>query len=154
MKCQFCGADVSMVPRPVEKEVEKQSYKMLSKGTLRGFYFVCTLQIMLGIFEFLLGMGVFGNPGDMLKTCYMVYGIVQALVGIGLVFRLPAVYAFSTGFCGIEVILGVVFIIAATMTIPIPALKWGVIVMGACQMLIAGFLFYFAEETALGTVSA
>ena len=127
---------------------------MLSKGTLRGFYFVCALQIMLGVFQILLGSGVFGNPGDMLKTCYIVYGAVVALVGLGLMFRLTAIYAFSTGFCGLEVILGVVFIIASVMTIPVPALKWGVIVMGCVQLLIAGFLFYFAEETALGVVSA
>jgi len=154
MVCQFCGTDVSQVPRPVEQKVDKNAYKMLSKSTLRGFYFVCGIQVALGIFEFLLGMGMFGSPGEMMKTVYEVYGLILALVGTLLMFRIAAIYQVSSAFCAVEVVLGVVFIISAPLTIEIPGLKWGIIVMGAIQMISAGFLFYFAEETAVGSMSA
>jgi hypothetical protein len=151
--CQFCGTDVSTVPRPPpESEKKKESYKLLSKTTLHIFYVMCGIQVCLGIFEVLLGMQIFGNPGDMMQMCYKTYGFLLTLMGLLLAFRVPAMYQVSSVFCGIEGVLGIVFMIAAPFTIQVPGLKWGVLVMGAIQMLSAGFMFYYAEETAIGTV--
>jgi hypothetical protein len=136
------------------QETKKEQYKMLTKATLRGFYFLCVFQILLGIFQVCLGIGLFGSPGDFMKNCYVVYGGLLILVGGCLLARLPAIYQVAAAFCGVEVVFGLVFVIASTMTIDKPALKYAVIVMGAIQMISAGFMFYFAEETATGSVSA
>jgi hypothetical protein len=145
--CQFCGADVSAVPRVAEKEVVTKAYKMVTKGTLAGFYMVSAVYVLLGTVEVCLGLGLFGNVGDFIKNIYTVFGLVMALIGIGMLCRAAFVYAMMGLFCAIQFVLGIIDIIASIMTVPTPLLKYSLIGLAVIQILSAGFMFYFAEET-------
>ena len=143
-----------MVPRPAAKETVIAPYRMVTKGTLVGFYAMAGLYILLGGFEVLAGAGVFGSIGDFMKSVYIIFGAIMALIGFGLMFRPPFVYAMMAMFCSIQAVLGVVFIIASVMTIELPVLKYVLIGVGALQLPAAGFMFYFSEETAVSAISA
>ncbi|HEY3779527.1 MAG TPA: hypothetical protein VGL56_00480 [Fimbriimonadaceae bacterium] len=152
--CQFCGADVSAVPRPAEQKTdEKAAYKMVTKGTMAGFYVVSAFYVLIGAMLLCLGIGLFGNIGDFMKNIYIVFGTMTSLLGIGLLFRAAFVYAMMGIFCALQFVLGVVFIIASVMTIDAPLLKYSVIGLAVIQILAAGLMFYFSEETSRASMS-
>jgi hypothetical protein len=152
--CQFCGADVSAVPRPPEQLENKKAYKMVTQGTMNGFYAVSALYVLIGAALLCLGLGLFGTISDFMKNIYIVFGGMTSLIGIGLLFRAAFVYAMMPIFCGLQFVLGVVFIIASIMTIDAPALKYGSIGLSVIQILAAGLMFYFSEETSAASMSS
>ena len=143
-----------MVPRPTEQQtVQKAAYKMVTKGTMTGFYMVSSVYVLLGIVEICLGLGLFGTISDFLKNIYIVFGLVMALIGVGMLFRAAFVYAMMGVFCAIQFVLGIVDIIAAIMTIEVPFFKYSLIGLAVIQILSAGLMFYFAEETSVTSMS-
>lgn len=155
LTCQFCGADVSAVPRPPEPvNNQKKAYKMVTAGTMRGFYATSVAFIVFGIAEICLGLGLFGSVGDFMKNIYIVFGLLMALLGTGLVFRAAFVYAMAGIFCALQFVLGLVDIIAAVMTIENNTFKYCIIALAIVQIILAGLMFYFAEETAVTSMSA
>jgi hypothetical protein len=151
--CQFCGADVSAVPRPPEQTTEEKAYKLVSKGTMNGFYTLAAFYVVLGIALLCFGIGLFGSVGDFMKNIYIVFGALTTLLGIGLLFRAAFVYAMMPIFCGLQFIFGIVFIIASIMTVDVAMLKYAMIGLAVIQILAAGLMFYFSEETSAASMS-
>jgi hypothetical protein len=126
---------------------------MVTKGTMNGFYALSAFYVLMGVALLCFGIGLFGSVGDFMKNIYIVFGILTTLIGIGLLFRAAFVYAMMPIFCGLQFIFGIVFIIASIMTVDVAMLKYAMIGLAVVQILAAGLMFYFSEETSAASMS-
>src|SRR5688572_1330722 len=81
-RCQFCGTDVSKVERPVEQKAHR-GY-VAPQWVWTWYTIVCVYWMLDGVFQVLMGAGVFSEHRSFLR---MIIGALLTVVGLGLLFR-------------------------------------------------------------------
>lgn len=89
-KCQFCGADVTKVPRPVQPKVQRSSYGEPAKWVFLAYYGIAGYWLIGGAMDIFRGVKSLEESGGF-AYIGIVFGAITALVAIGLMARIELV---------------------------------------------------------------
>jgi hypothetical protein len=141
VRCQFCGADVSTIPRPVpvKKTVAAQAPGAPSwVGT--AYYAVCGYYMLSGAIN--LVMGILRGPFVMLL------GALSLIFGLGLIFKVDFIRGIANIICWIQIVFGILGLaMSFGWAMIIGPLAFLLIAMNVIQVCMAGFMIYLIGET-------
>jgi len=138
--CQFCGADVSAVPRPVVAQ-KPRSYQApgAPKWVSPAYYVVSGYYVLAGLVFVLTGLKSYGS---------IIFGVIDILFGIGLLLKIDLVRGIANILCWIQIALGAFGVLN---TLALVALfgpyALVLVLMNVVQIAAAGFMIYLISET-------
>ncbi len=115
--CQFCGTDVSRVPRPVvpvKQRVRGATSRHNMKLVWRLYYFFSALWMFDGlrvVIAFLvptLDEFAAGNPFASWGIAGMLVGLINMLIGLGLIFKVERIRGAANFLCGMNLLSSLV----------------------------------------------
>lgn len=159
--CQFCGADLKNVARPV-RVTEKKRYKEFEtpKWIWTCYYAIAGWWVISGLMDIGNAFYIFGKPLELLKLekefnmtagpsiVGAVIGALTLLFGIGLILRLEIIRGIVNVFAGLQLLFGLLglagsllgSVLAGPMAIPF-------ILMNIADIISAGMLIWLIGET-------
>lgn len=140
VRCQFCGADTTSVPRPapVQKSRAKQAEGAPAWVT-PAYYAVCGYYILSGLVSVITGLK---SPG------VMILGGINICFGIGLAAKIDFIRGIANIICWIQIVLGALGIMGAlALSALIGPLAFVLVGLDVIQIGAAGFMIYLIGET-------
>lgn len=146
VKCQFCGADVTKVPRPVQPKAKKVGYE-IPKWVWLAYFGVAGYWLIGGIMDIVRGLQSLEKAGGF-AYFGIVFGAITALVAIGLMARVELVRGIVNILCFLRILNGALTLWGALMgSIFIGPLALLFAIFGAIDVASGLFMIYLIGET-------
>lgn len=150
VRCQFCGADVAKVPRPVQPVQQKRYYEP-PKWVLIAYYGIAIYWLIGGGKDLYRGLGFMSDPNNPLGFLGMfsvIVGGVTCIIAIGLLLKLEWVRAIVNFFNFLKIAFGLMSLwglVTASLAVGPIALLW--IGMTVLDIATAVLMIYLIGET-------
>jgi len=147
-RCQFCGTDVSSVPRPaMPKQQQARTYSAApAPWIVPTYYVVCCFFLLEGVFDLVTGLGVLGAKEA--SPISIVFGAVTILFAIGMMLKIDLVRGIANILLWIQIALGLLSLYSTIMLIPLLGpLGIGLAILCIIRVAVAGFMIFLIGET-------
>ena len=151
-QCQFCGADVTKVPRPAADPVDPHGYQPYTQPNwiLPAYYGIAGYLLLSGVLEITMALVQRSKDteGRGLWMIGIFFGGVVFLLSIGLLLRVETVRKIMVWVCAIDLLFGVLGLFGSFMVM-MAAGGWGVLLMVSTLLRICadGLMIYLIGET-------
>jgi hypothetical protein len=147
--CQFCGADVSKVARPVPVTRDRGPLTPTPQWVMGAYYAISVYYIVEALYEIGIGcVALNGKGGSFAGGFSIAMGVLTLIIGLGLLFKIEIVRGIVNFFCGLQILFGLFGLAGAVMgTMLFGALGFLNVVMQMLQIATAGFMIYLIGET-------
>lgn len=158
-KCQFCGADVARVARPVQAPKQKQAYGYAAPRWVWAVYYLIAAYWALGglydVFKGAAGLAhppksdhLFGMDPSLDFTIMVIAGIVYLVIGLGLVFRVEFIRGIVSFFSWLKIIFGAFSLLGAFPLLALfPLVGIIAVTLAILDIVSAGLMIYLIGET-------
>lgn len=144
--CQFCGADVRTVPRPVVQQRRSTGYQA-PKWVWVVYTIIAAYWIFDGALDIASGSGVFGNKYT--SPVVVIVGAIGAGLGLGLLFRVELVRGIANILSWIKILGGIFGILNGLMFGAFFSGLLGLILIlfSVLDIVTGGLMVYLIAET-------
>ena len=147
VRCQFCGADVSKVPRPPAAKKAVSTYGAPAKWIWPTYYTVSGYWALSGAFDVVRALGLLSGAKEV-DSFMVVIGAVLMLIGVGLILRVELIRGIINVVCWLKIAVGIV---GAILSLGIMALFGAIgilfLVLNLLDIATGGFMIYLVGET-------
>jgi len=148
--CQFCGADVKAVQRPVAAPKKQYAAFQVPQWVWTMYYVIAGWWLIGGIFQLLNGIFAFGAPPDEaeMNILMVIGGGISALMGLGLILKIEIIRGIVNFFSGLKLLFGIISLLGALASMSL----FGVfglpfVLMSIIDIVTAAMMIYLIGET-------
>lgn len=144
--CQFCGASTAKVVRPVAPpKIRRPMATDAAPWVWVAYYVISVFYILRGAAGILTGVGVLGEES---KVVDIVFGSVNALIGLGLLLRLEFIRGIMNVVCFLQMIGAAFGMIAGFFLSPLAGpFAALLLLLDVVQFCAAGLMIFLLGET-------
>jgi hypothetical protein len=144
VRCQFCGADVSQVPRPVAQAQVHRGYDA-PKWVWIWYTIISMYWVLDGAFQMLAGMGLISDTKSVVG---IILGAISIVIGLGLLFKIRFLRGVAHILCWLNLANGLLGLLAGLMlTVAIGPLAYILCLFAILRAASAAFMIYLIGET-------
>ena len=145
-RCQFCGADVTKVPRPVVTKVVKPSYQP-DKWVWVAYFGIAGYWLIGGAMDIFRGIQSLNSAG-FFSYIGIGFGALTAVVAIGLMARVELARGIVNVLCFLRIIFGAIGLWGALLgSLVVGPIALLFAIFSAFDILSGGLMIYLLGET-------